>query len=145
MQATAHFAEYLAARGLKMTRERRAILDKVLTLRGHFGVEELLAILSRAGLEISRATLYRTLPRLVEAGILHRIEMQSGEARYEPIYGRQHHDHMVCLGCGRIIEFESPEIERLQVRICRARRFRMTGHTHQIRGYCGSCASRRRR
>jgi Fur family ferric uptake transcriptional regulator len=54
--------------------------------------------------------------------------------------GRHHHDHMICLVCGRIIEFESREIERLQDEICRRKGFRMTGHMHQIRGRCRSCA-----
>ena len=137
--AAARFAEYLSRNRLKMTRERRAILENVLALRGHFDVEQLLAVLHRAGLAVSRATLYRTLPRLVEAGLVHKVEMAEGQARYETMFGRHHHDHMVCLGCGAIVEFESRDIERLQDQVCRRKKFRMTDHTHQIRGYCESC------
>ena len=140
MHAAERFARYLSRNRLKMTRERREILDKVLTLRGHFDVEQLLAILNRSGLPVSRATLYRTLPRLEEAGLVHKVEVGDGQARYEPMVGRHHHDHMVCLGCGRILEFESREIERLQEDVCRKKRFRMTDHTHQIRGYCAKCS-----
>jgi Fur family ferric uptake transcriptional regulator len=138
-QASVRFAEYLAKHRLKMTRERRAILDKVLGLRGHFDVEHLLALLNEGGLVVSRATLYRTLPRLVEAGLVHKVEMAQGQARYEPMFGRHHHDHMVCLGCGTIVEFESRDIERLQDEVCHRKKFRMTGHTHQIRGFCERC------
>ena len=140
MHAAGKFAEYLAKHHLKMTRERRGILEKVLTLRGHFDVEQLLALLNASGQPVSRATLYRTLPRLEEAGLVHKVEMGHGQARYEPMFGRHHHDHMVCLRCGRIIEFESREIERLQEEVCRRKKFRMTDHTHQIRGYCERCA-----
>ncbi len=142
MHAAGQFAEYLNRNQLKMTRERRAILDRVLALRGHFHVDELHAVLNESGLVVSRATLYRTLPVLVEAGIVHKIEMEHGQARYEPIFGRHHHDHIVCLGCGEIVEFQSREIERLQQEICRRKKFRMTGHTHQIRGYCPRCERR---
>ena len=137
--AADRFAEYLSRNRLKMTRERRAILDKVLGLRGHFDVEQLLVLLHESGLDVSRATLYRTLPRLVESGLVHKVEMAAGQARYEPMFGRHHHDHMICLGCGAIVEFESRDIERLQEEVCRRKKFRMTDHTHQIRGYCERC------
>lgn len=145
MQATEHFAHFLSSRRLKMTRERRVILGHVLDTRGHFDVDELLASFRRAGHDVSRATLYRNLPRLIEAGIIHKLEMARGQARYELMVGRHHHDHLICLGCGRIFEFESPEVERIQSEVCRRRRFQMTGHTHQIRGYCAACARERRR
>lgn len=140
MQAIERFAKYLSKNRLKMTRERRAILADVLAVRGHFDVDDLLARLRRAGHRVSRATLYRTLPRLVESGLIHKVEMAGGQARYELMVGRHHHDHMVCLGCGSIFEFESPEVERIQEEACRRKKFLMTGHTHQIRGYCAACA-----
>jgi Fur family transcriptional regulator, ferric uptake regulator len=140
VQAIERFARYLSQNGLKMTRERRALLDHVLSVRGHFDVDDLLARLRKAGHHVSRATLYRNLPRLVDSGLIHKVEMARGQARYEIMLGRHHHDHMVCLGCGAILEFESPEVERIQRDVCRRKRFVMTGHTHQIRGYCSSCA-----
>ena len=140
VQAIQKFAEYLSRHKLKMTRERRVIVDHVLAVRGHFDVDDLLARLRQGGHGVSRATLYRNLPRLVDSGLVHKVEMAHGQARYELMIGRHHHDHMVCLGCGTILEFESPEVERIQVAVCRRRKFHMTGHTHQIRGYCESCA-----
>ena len=140
MHAAGRFAQYLAQNQLRMTRERREILEQILTVRGHFDVDDLLGRFRRAGRSVSRATLYRTLSRLVDAGLVHRVEMARGQARYEPMFGRHHHDHMVCLGCGRIFEFESREIERIQADVCRRKRFTMTDHTHQIRGYCEKCA-----
>ena len=141
MPAVERFAQYLSKNRLKMTRERRALLEHVLSVRGHFDVDDLLLRLRRSGHRVSRATLYRNLPRLVESGLIHKVEMARGQARYEPMVGRHHHDHMVCLRCGTILEFESPEVERIQEEACRRKRFVMTGHTHQIRGYCESCAA----
>ena len=140
MQVIERFAQYLSRHKLKMTRERRALLEHVLSVRGHFDVDDLLLRLRRTGHRVSRATLYRNLPVLVESGLIHKVEMAHGQARYELMVGRHHHDHMICLGCGTILEFESPEVERIQVAVCRRKRFVMTGHTHQIRGYCASCA-----
>jgi len=139
VHAADQLARYLAQKKLKMTRGRRAVLEMVLALRGHFDVDEIRAVLNRSGVAVSRATLYRTMPVLVEAGLVHKIEMEGGQTRYEPMFGRHHHDHMVCLGCGAIAEFENREIERLQEEICRRKKFRMTGHTHQIRGFCAKC------
>jgi len=138
--AIERFAKYLSRNRLKMTRERRAILAHVLSVRGHFDVDDLLARLRRSGHHASRATLYRTLPRLVESGLIHKVEMAGGQARYELMVGRHHHDHMICLDCGTILEFESAEVERIQEEVCRRKKFVMTGHTHQIRGHCASCA-----
>ena len=137
--ATGRFRAYLSTHRLRMTRERRLILDQVLSSRGHFDVDDLLARLRRAGRPVSRATLYRSLTHLVDSGLVHKVEMAHGQARYEPMVGRHHHDHMVCLSCGAILEFESREVERIQEEVCRKKRFLMTGHTHQIRGYCGRC------
>ena len=144
MDASGRFAKYLAGKKLRMTRERRAILEAMLGVRGHLDADQLLMMFRRKGRPVSRATLYRTLTRLVESGLVHKIEMARGQARYEPMVGRHHHDHMVCIQCGRIIEFENRDIERLQDEVCRRKRFQMTGHTHQIRGYCERCTGRTR-
>jgi Fur family ferric uptake transcriptional regulator len=145
MDAAARFAEYLTKNSLRLTRERRTILGEMARIEGHFEADELLAHFRRRGRRVSRATLYRTLARLVDAGLVHRIEMNQGQARYEMMVGRHHHDHMICLDCGRIIEFESREIERLQDEICRRKGFKMTGHMHQIRGRCANCTPRKKR
>jgi Fur family ferric uptake transcriptional regulator len=140
MDAAGRFARYLASHRLKMTRSRRAILEEILAIRGHFTADDLLAHFRRRGREVAPATLYRTLARLVEAGLVHRIDMAKGQARYEPMFGRHHHDHMICLRCGKIIEFENREIERIQAAVCRRKKFHLLEHTHQLRGHCAACS-----
>ena len=96
----------------------------------------------RDGKPVSRATVFRTLGRLVEAGVLRRHPLSDGRAFYEPALGREHHEHLICAECGKILEFVQEEIERLQDEVCREHRFRPLRHTLQIYGVCEACQQR---
>lgn len=139
------FQKFLAEKGLRFTKEREAVLDEVLSRKGHFDLEEIYFSMRDKGAKVSRASIYRTIPLLVESGILEEAERVDKQARYELTYGSTHHDHMVCTECGRVIEFRSPSIERLQDGLCRARGFKGTSHTLEIRGVCRECRSKRKR
>jgi Fur family ferric uptake transcriptional regulator len=127
-----------------MTPERRWVLHGVLSREGHFDAEELLAFLHRRHMPVSRATLYRTLEHLTMAGLVKRHRFGTGHALFEHIYGRQHHDHMVCDRCHRVIEFVNDDIERLQDEVCAAHGFVSTNHVMQIFGLCQQCQERDR-
>jgi Fur family ferric uptake transcriptional regulator len=122
-----------------MTPERHSVLDLILSREGHFDADELLRFLRRRSKRVSRATLYRTLDHLREAGLVKVHRFGRGHALYERIYGRRHHDHLVCNGCGRVIEFVDEEIERRQREVCLQHRFRPTTHVMQIFGLCRDC------
>src|SRR5262245_45487470 len=128
------FASWLASRKLRVTGERMAVLEEVLRARGHVDIDDLLERFRRLGRPVSRATIYRTLSHLVASGLVQKVATGEGQARYEPMLGRAHHDHMICLGCGEIIEFTNGEIERLQDWVCRRKGFTIVTHTLQIRG-----------
>ena len=136
------FREYLAKRSLRMTEERRAILAALLHTRGHFDVDGLSDMLRKSGRRVSRATIYRTLDHLVESGLAIRHDFGDNNSRYEKAFGRLHHDHMVCLHCGGIEEFENPEIEALQETVSREHGFELVRHTMLLFGLCGKCGSR---
>lgn len=136
------FTDYLKTKSLKLTREREAIIDCVIGQTGHFDPEELCADLRRNGMDVSRASVYRTLPLLIDSGILEQVERTDKHAHYELKMGRGHHDHMLCVQCGRVIEFYSPELERLQERICRREGFAGQTHTLEIKGRCKKCGKR---
>ena len=125
-----------------MTRERQAILDAVSRTRSHFDVDELAAILREHGHRVSRATIYRTLGVLVESGLAIRHIFGEAIARYESSFGQRHHDHLICVRCGEITEFENPEIEELQESVCREHGFELVRHTMQLFGVCPQCAGR---
>src|SRR5262245_59806996 len=93
------FRQFLATRGLRMTREREVILDAILDTREHFDVERLYVELRKRDRFVSRATIYRTLHLLVESGLLDRARFGTDAFSYEQMHGREHHDHMVCNGC----------------------------------------------
>lgn len=141
MSPAEQFTRFLSSHRLKVTSERVAVAEAIAATRGHFDVDALLDRLRRRRVPVSRATLYRTLPHLVEAGIVHRLTGPDGQSRYESMAGRRHHDHMICLRCGEIAEFESSAIERLQEAACRKRQFTMTGHVLRIEGFCRRCAA----
>jgi len=94
--------------------------------------------------DVGRTTVYRTLKLLQAAGLAQELELR-GESRFEREYNRAHHDHFICQHCGDIIEFESPEIERIQDEIAAGLGFVIEGHRHQIFGQCRACVARPQR
>ena len=135
------FGHYLERKGLKRTRERSLIAREVLAIADHFDPEDLQARLRRKGARVSRATIYRTLDHLISSGLVRKtsLDMEHRSAFYENTLARGHHEHMVCVSCGEVIEFTSDEIEQLQDEVCRKHRFKPVRHTHQIMGYCHRC------
>ena len=133
------FRESLREKGLKFTPERRTILEGVFSLHGHFDADQLYERLKKQNRRLSHASIYRTFPLLVKRNLISEALSCQGRASYEHILGHRHHDHMVCVECGRIIEFENGEIERLQNEACRKYGFVPVAHKLGIRGYCRKC------
>jgi Fur family ferric uptake transcriptional regulator len=138
-QQIREFSHYLERKGLKNTPERQVIVAEVLDIVEHFDPEDLQARLRRKGTRVSRATIYRTLEHLINSGLVRKTSLDQKTAFYENTLVRRHHEHMVCVGCGTVIEFTSDEIEALQDEVCRKHKFRPIRHTHQIMGYCRKC------
>jgi Fur family ferric uptake transcriptional regulator len=134
-------AAYLARHRLKRSSQREAILDAFVKAGHHVSVEDLLQIVRRRHPEVGRTTIYRTLKLFQQAGLASEL-LFGGEARFEPVWNRDHHDHFVCVACGEIFEFQSPEIERLQDEIASGIGFEVQGHRHHIFGRCRKCASK---
>jgi Fur family ferric uptake transcriptional regulator len=132
---------HLARHRLKRSAQREAILDAFVRAGHHVSVEDLLKIVRRRHPDVGRTTIYRTLKLFQEAGLASELVF-GGEARFEPQWKRDHHDHFVCVVCGEIFEFQSPEIERLQEEIAAGISFTIEGHRHHIFGRCRKCASR---
>ena len=135
---------YLRRSGLRATPQRRAVLREVLRGGEHFDAEQLYDRLRERGKKVSLATVYRTLGLLTEAGLIREVLQGDGDrARYEAVYGHPHHDHMVCVECGRVIEFCDERIEQLQRLVCRRHGFRALDHRMGIRGVCRQCREAR--
>jgi Fur family ferric uptake transcriptional regulator len=133
----ARLAEYLSRHGLKKTRQREAIMEAFLAKEGHVTSEELYKRVRARNPEIGAATVYRTLKLLCDAGIANAIHFRDGITLYER--QQSHHDHLICLSCGEVIEFESAAIEKRQLAIAKKYGYRLTRHRHHLFGYCPAC------
>jgi Fur family ferric uptake transcriptional regulator len=134
------FAGFLAGRSLRLTPARAAIVEAALARRGHFPIEALVADLRRRGIRGSKATVYRALPLLTEAGILQEAVVTGETRSYEAAAGVRHHDHLLCRGCGRVVEFQDRAIEALQRAVAARHRFALEGHHLQLVGRCAACS-----
>jgi Fur family ferric uptake transcriptional regulator len=141
---TTIFQNFLGERGLKLTKERIAILKEVFSFHGHFEPEHLYLRMKEAGSKASRASVYRTLSLLVESGLVEKVTRTEKATVYEHTYGHRHHDHMICGACGRIIEFYSEKLESLQNELCASNGFDGVSHTLEIRGYCEKCRRKKK-
>lgn len=121
------------AKGLRLTGQRRVIAGVLEVSKDHPDVEELYARASREDPNISLATVYRTVKLFEEAGILERLEFGDGRARYEDAE-REHHDHLIDIQSGQVIEFVDPEIEELQEKIAAKLGYELRGHRLELYG-----------
>ena len=133
------FQNFLAEKGLKLTKERTAVLKEVFSFHGHFEPEQLYLRIKDSGSKASRASVYRTLNLLVESGLVEKVTRTEKGNVYEHTFGHTHHDHMICDLCGSITEFYSEKLENLQKEICLVNDFDGRSHTLEIRGYCSEC------
>ena len=133
------FRAFLQSKDLRLTQERETILSEIMKTRGHFDSEELHYSLRDKGHKVSRASIYRTIPLLMESEIIEQVENIDQHAHYELIHGRRHHDHMLCLKCGKVIEFYSKPLETLQDKLCTEHGFHGQTHTLEIKGFCKKC------
>ncbi|MBI4831638.1 MAG: transcriptional repressor [Candidatus Lindowbacteria bacterium] len=133
------FRNFLGEKQLKLTPQRRAILDIVFETHRHFDAEELVEIIRQRQKRISRATVYRTLDLLVRAGLVAAMELGETRKVYEHVTGHKHHDHMICTKCGRAIEFDDGFIELLQQKVCERLNFEAETHSLRIFGRCEKC------
>ena len=135
------FVSYLRSEGMNITPERLNILDEVLAQKGHFKIEDIIEKMSCAVKSISRATVYRSIKTIEEAGLIKYIRSINDEKIYE--VQKEHHDHMICESCGKIIEFHDHDLERLQDSICESYGFMPKRHTMKIFGICEKCKNGR--
>lgn len=134
------FREYLASRPRpqRYTDQQRDMVRFIFAQHNHFDAEQLIEEMKDAGFPVSRATVYRTLTKLVDAGLLRRLEL-GPRMFYEHDYGYPQHEHMYCQKCGKVIEFQDATLDELIREVCRQHNFQTHGHTFIIRGICHEC------
>ena len=130
-------ADYLEQHNLKQTKQREAILEAFLDATGHITSEDIFQRVRATNPSIGYTTVYRTMKLLCDAGLASERHFDDGVTRYE--IEHEHHDHLVCLKCGKIIEFECQMIEAAQDKIADQYGFRILRHRHELYGHCRDC------
>jgi Fur family ferric uptake transcriptional regulator len=143
VNGTHRFEEFVRRQKGRWTPQRAFIVKEFLASKGHYGIEDLYDRLRKKGKVINPSTIYRTLKLLVQAGIAVERQFANGNTKYD--VNVKHHDHLICLRCSKIVEFDSPKLEGVQARIVKDLGFEMAFHRHEIYGYCSSCRRGRRK
>jgi Fur family ferric uptake transcriptional regulator len=139
------FEQALRDRNLKSTAQRDDIAKIFFAANKHLSVEDLHTAVKKVNPRVGYATVYRTLKLLKECGLADERHFDDGQARYEPTEAaEQHHDHIICERCGKIVEFNSDELEKLQERIARFLGFVVSRHRMELYGICAECREGRR-
>lgn len=133
---------HLAQKQLKQTKQRRAIVSFFLDLASHVSAEELHDYIRAQGHSFGLATIYRTLNLLKEAGLAEQKNFEDGKAVFEVSIPHEHHDHIVCIKCAKVVEFVDPEIEKLQEQVAASLGFRLQSHRLDMFGVCMDCRSK---
>lgn len=135
------FREYLATKGLRLTKERSTIVDEVFATHEHFDAEQLIGRLAQGAdpKRVSRSTIYRTLLQMEESGLIRKVARQEDRDVFEHDYGYPQHDHLICRKCGKLIEFQAESIAKALVDVAARHGFRMDGHRLEVSGLCNEC------
>jgi Fur family ferric uptake transcriptional regulator len=133
------FEGFIHGKGCRLTGERLKLIEGIKRQRGHFNVDILVSRLRKQGLKVSRDTVYRNLPILLEAGVIAQSFRTSRDTYYECGYFKAHHDHLICRECEKVVEFKDPQIEKAQRRVAEKHRFKLEHHCHQLVGLCKKC------
>jgi len=129
----------LKKEGLRYTQQRQSIWNEMCATDEHRDAEEIYLSLRNEGMSVSRATVYRTIDVLVKNNLVRKLELGDGRARYEHKMDLEHHDHLICVQCGKIEEFMDETIEEIQEKIVNELGFKLIRHIHQLFVICNNC------
>lgn len=135
---TKNYKRIIRDMNLKVTKQRMAILEGLNSGQAHVTAQEVYEVVNEKHPEIGFATVYRFLRKLTEEKFVTEVRMGGLPARYE-LTPTTHHDHLTCVDCGKIVEFENPDIEKLQAEVAKMHGFRLTDHVLELYGICEHC------
>jgi Fur family ferric uptake transcriptional regulator len=139
LKTKSQFQNFLKQQGLKWTPERERVFQEASVMEGHFEAEELAYRLRKKGSRISKATVYRTLPLLVRTGLIKDVIHGEKHQHYEHIHEENLHDHLICLKCGKIVEFEEESLTKIERKVCAKYQFQPQKILIEIFGCCREC------
>ncbi len=138
-QEKAVFLDHIQRLGLRRTTQRDLIMEIFLRTEEHLTIEDLHWLVHKTDPSVGHTTVYRTLKLLTEAGLAREVRFGDNKTYYEHHYNHEHHDHMICTECGKVIEFFSAEIESMQDKAAESFGFRPTHHSLRLWGICAEC------
>jgi Fur family ferric uptake transcriptional regulator len=134
-----------AQQGIRLTAQRRALIETIQEAKSHLDAESLLQLARKRDANIDRATVYRTLELLKRRGMIDELDLMhlNGEKHYYEVKTQKDHLHLACFGCGKIEEFTTPTFERLKREIAEKNEFSIQVMRLEVGGLCGQCAARK--
>ena len=137
------FRSFVSDKNMRNTPEREEIVREIFAEREHFDVDELYLRLRRKRSRVSKASIYRNLPLIMECGLIREVWHEDGHMHYEPLYGVSHHCHLRCIKCGEVIEFIAGEIKMIERRLAEKHNFDIIDHRLNVVGLCSKCRNER--
>jgi Fur family transcriptional regulator, ferric uptake regulator len=134
--------QYLKKKGIRQSKERNKVLEVFLNTEKHLTANELYEIVRKKYPEIGYATVYRAMKVITDAGLSEEINFGDGARRFEHKYGHGHHDHLICVECGKFAEAVDPRIEKLQKKLAEDNDFTLLRHKMQLFGICKDCGKK---
>ena len=141
MDAKEKFAKFVAGRGLRHTKQRDVVVDAFLATERHVTVQELYDLVRKRRKGVGYATVARTVKLMSESGLCRQVDFGDGDLRYEHKYGHKHHDHLICIKCGKFEEIYSPKLEEIQRELVKKHGYVQESHKLDIFGLCPECAN----
>ena len=145
MDAIAKFNQFLKQKGLRRTEQRDELVQVFLRTERHVSTQDLFDIVRKRNKDVGYATVARTLKLLVESGLCRMVDFGDGIQRFEHKYGHEHHDHLICLKCGKFVEIYSKKLEELQEELVRRHNYVQEHHKLDIFGICLRCRQKGKR
>jgi Fur family ferric uptake transcriptional regulator len=139
------FNQFLGKKGLRQTKKRDKVVDIFLRMERHLSTQELFIIVRKKDKDIGYTTVARTLKLLVESGLCRTADFGDGVQRYEHKYGHEHHDHLICIKCGKFVEIYSKKLEKLQEELVKTFGYIQEYHKLDIFGICPKCTKKHSR
>ncbi len=139
MDAKEKFERFIVEKGLRHTAQRQQILHVFLSTERHLTIQQLYDRVRKKYKNIGYATVVRTVNLMAESGICRQVDFGDGIRRYEHKYGHEHHDHLICLKCGRFVEIYSEQLEKFQARLVKKHGYMQKYHKLDIFGVCTKC------
>jgi len=130
--------QLLKSKGIRLTTERQLVVRRAVAYL-HFTAEELVKDVRAIDPSVARGTVYRTLALLHQTGVVEKHDFHYGPPNYEVTFAKAHHDHLMCIQCGEIIEFQEPRVETIQQDIVKRFGYQLLSHTHKLYGLCQTC------